>query len=348
MDKKNKVNPTKTLLESDLFFVDDGLTGSQDEVQIPGLSGMSDSSISGGYAPSAMSNRETEPAPTPAPDVVPSQLDNMQHPAEAGTTFSQAPSFGPGSAGNASKNAGSAILDAMKKRNLGAQTGENNAVGSMPSPDTPAPHSSAPSANALSQYDQSGGIGTGSSSNISPLSHSGLNQMGMSQPDVYDQQPEAPLAGNYNSPFIESQGSGIGSQAGLPPQPDLGYEERMPSPEIIGGPATSNSSTFPARGLSQPLDDIPEPQVGSAPSLRKSRGISAPDGASRGRRDDLEPSPGAGSSRIRSGSEHRPGLGTFVEKNKMLLIIVGAVLLVLILVGGTIGVLFAMHMIKTH
>jgi hypothetical protein len=102
--------------------------------------------------------------------------------------------------------------------------------------------------------------------------------------------------------------------------------------------------------LSQPLDDIPEPQVGSAPSLRKSRGISAPDGASRGRRDDLEPSPGAGSSRIRSGtsSEHRPGLGTFVEKNKMLLIIVGAVLLVLILVGGTIGVLFAMHMIKTH
>jgi hypothetical protein len=336
MDKKNKVNPTKTLLESNLFFVDDELTGSSDSDDLPDFSSLNTSSVSGGYAPSDMSNRDAGIVSIPTAEMAASQLDSIQKQSESGTSFSQAPSFGPGAA----KNAGSAILESMKKRNLGAQSNENNPVIPPLPPSAPLPIPSQinqHSSNPLSQFEQSGGVGTGSSSNIPRLPQPGLGQ---SSSASYDQQ-----SGGYKAapPFTETQSMAMGSPSASYGQPNLGYDERMPSPEIVGESAMNNSSTFPARSMSQPLDDIPEPHVGIATSSRIAKSHGASEAPGRGR--DMEPPSNAARSRIRSGvSSERP---SFFQQNKMAVIIVGVILLILIVAGAVVGVLFSLHMIKT-
>jgi hypothetical protein len=322
-EKKNLINPTKTLLESDLFFVDDELTAPQPDFQMPSDISSSSPIVSGGYAPSAMTNRDPAYGALPASapmEPVPSQLNNnIDRQSASGTAFSQTPSFGPGSATTASKNAGSALLESMKKRNLESQSSEHNPVLSgLPQPASAAASSASsidalppsapapaptPSANALSQYGQMNNVGTTSSTDISRID-----------------------AGMPNS--------------GL----QMGYGEKTSTPEIIP-PVTTSSATFPARSYSPPADDIPEPQVGIATSSRIARSVGAPEGSGRGRPEQTEVGASAARSRMRSGvSDHSPN---FFEKNKMAVIIVGVVLIVLLVVGGIIAALFAMHILKT-
>jgi hypothetical protein len=362
MDKKNKLNPTKTLLESNLFFVDDELTGASDEDNLADFSGMNNSSVSGGYAPSAMSNRDPGYPPIPTAEMAASQLDSIQQQSESGTSFSQAPSFGPGSANNSSRNAGSAILESMKKRNLGAQSGDNNSVVPMPPPAGIPSQINQPPANVLSQFNQSGGVGTSSSSDIARLPQPGLSPSGLDpaamnpaaslpgantygmgvQSGSYDQS-----SGGYKSPYLEPQGSVTGTQTGSSGQSRAAYDERMPTPELVGEPAMNNSSTFPARSMPQSDDDLSEPHVGIATSSRIAKIHGTPESAGRGRRDDMESTSTVARSRIRSGvSSERPGIGLFIEQNKMAVIIVGVILLILIVAGAVVGVLYSMHLIK--
>lgn len=349
------MNPTKTLLESDLFFVDDELTGSSDSGDLPDFSSLNNSSTSGSYAPSEMSNRDADYGSIPTAEMAAAQLDSIQKQSESGTSFSQAPSFGPGAANNIAKNAGSALLESMKKRNLGAQSSENNLAVSMP-PLAPHPVPSPinpTSPSAISQFEQAGGLGVGSSSNMSGLNQPGLNPskldslasnlsgasnygLGQSSSGSYEPHP-----GGYNSPpaFNEVQNS-MGSPSGSLGQPNLGYDERMPSPEIVGESAMNNSSTFSARNLSQSLDDSPEPHVGSS-RVAKSQGSS--EGSGRGR--DVEPASSVARSRMRSGQS--PERRSFFEQYKVAIIIVGIILLILVVAGAVVGVLYSMHMIKT-
>ncbi len=278
-----------------------------------------------GTAPSAMSSRHAAGGT--------SALDNAaDSSAQSNQSFSQAPSFGPGSSGAAvasgtgTKSPGSAILEAMKRRQLGIPE------------DQPLPGSSSlESAQSL----QSGHA-------ISPLQQS-------TAPTSLPPEASLPPVAKGVPSFLQGRAEQVPSQLTRPePVPSV-LSRPEPVPSVLSRP--TQPPPQPALADSEPIGRGSLDAIG----VQRDMSASATYGARRaeprsedygdsGQKGDTDSRSAAGSGR---GRISKPGVSSrgmqneqsFFEKNKIL-IMVGFVVLILLLVGGIIGALFMFHIIS--
>lgn len=240
--------------------------------------------------------------------------------------FSSAPSFGPNSDAQrtttSGKSPGSSILEAMKRRQLGLS--DEPRAGANRSPEAMAPRLPEPEPQGYSSAADSSSL---MSSN--PL-------------------PGAPLP--PQAPFPpQAKFEPVPSLLRRPePSPAFKLPDAAAAPGGLRGASLSPESIDPLSSAS--LDSIRAPRdfgqgaagggipgVGNPQALVETHSLAEPLGLPEGR-----------SGRMRM---TKPGTQadnrSFFEKNKML-VIIGVVLLILVLVGGIVGALFAFHIISIN